>query len=255
MLGEEKEDLKVQEKEELTETENTSVKGMNIKKSGLENQMKIMQLTSLESRRGGHQQIGQCVLTFLVEQRAVVGSWSYSFSQGLAEQIWNVSASNVLLSLPIVRFLCFPVTQGVVEPLLKDHSFESGGVRDTLLRASVFRSTCQQISVTLISVSHVALFVWSSSSGSSGSRRKVGVEVYCLFVDRKASLSIGKHQSLCRVSKTTACSSRVLVLHRLLFLLSNRTNSLILLNLLVSALKCPLGHTGVNCCHVVLHVS
>ncbi|KAL0657227.1 hypothetical protein Bca4012_077812 [Brassica carinata] len=24
---------------------------------------------------------------------------------------------------------------------------------------------------------------------------------------------------------------------------------------MVSALKCPLGHTGVNCCHVVLHVS
>ncbi|CAN7118811.1 unnamed protein product, partial [Brassica rapa subsp. narinosa] len=46
------------------------------------------------------------------------------------------------------------------------------------------------------------------------------------------------HQSLrrcgrCRESKTTACSSRVLVLHRLLFLLSDWTNSLILLNLLV----------------------
>ncbi|WZY68804.1 hypothetical protein YC2023_001044 [Brassica napus] len=52
-------------------------------------------------------------------------------------------------------------------------------------------------------VSRVALFVWSSCSGSSGSRRKMGWKC-------AASLSIGKHQSLrrsdagrCRESKTT----------------------------------------------------
>ncbi|KAH0851981.1 LOW QUALITY PROTEIN: hypothetical protein HID58_094314 [Brassica napus] len=52
-------------------------------------------------------------------------------------------------------------------------------------------------------VRRVALFVWSSCSGSSGSRRKMGWKC-------AASLSIGKHQSLrrsdagrCRESKTT----------------------------------------------------
>ena len=97
-----------------------------------------MYQASLESRRGVHQQIGHWVLAFLVERRAVVGSGSDSFSQGLAEQIWSVAASTVLLSLPVARFLCFPVFQGVVEPLLKDHSFKSSGVRDTPPRASVF---------------------------------------------------------------------------------------------------------------------
>ncbi|KAH0865613.1 hypothetical protein HID58_082824, partial [Brassica napus] len=173
-------------------------------------------------------------------QRTVVGSGSDSFSQGLAEQIWSVAASTVLLFLPIARFLCFPVTQGVVEPLLKDHSSESGGVRDTPLRASVFRSTCQQISVTLL-YRHV----------SSQSCRHVCLELQLRFAPAPvlqaltgrwgwkctASLSIGKHQSLrrcgrSRESKTPACSSRVLVLHRLLLLLSDWTNSLILLNLL-----------------------